>query len=174
MSSRLIEIPRRQYPQTWWLLDVVNRDVRLLGEEIVDLSPGAIELRHVARELRGWAEASERWKATGAGSPLARLEPGHRRALSFGPVVTYLVEHDASGGLHRGRPFRHLRIHNDRVGLTPATSAEIGLYFYGRRPAAFAYTSPLTAHGFVGFDWEALSERDLSLLLEREMSATDE
>jgi hypothetical protein len=59
----LIEIPRRQYPQTWWLLDVVNRDVRLLGEEIVDLSPGAIELRHVARELRGWAEASERWQA---------------------------------------------------------------------------------------------------------------
>ena len=174
MSSRLIEIPRRQYPQTWWLLDVVDRDFRLLGEEIVDLSPGAIELRHVARELRSWAEVAERWIPTGAGSPLARLESGYRRALSFGPAVTYLVEHDASGGLHGGRPFRHLRIRNARSGLTPATSAEIGLYFYGRRPAAFAYTNSLTAHGFVGFDWEALSERDLTLLLEREMSAPDE
>jgi hypothetical protein len=174
VSSRLIEIPRRKYPQTWWLLDVVDRDIRLLGEEIVDLSPGAIELRHVARELRGWAEATERWTRTTAESPLLRLGSGHRRALSFGPVVTYLVEHDTSGELHAGRPFRHLRIRNGRTNLTPATSAEIGLYFYGRRPAAFAYTNPLTAHGFVGFDWEALSERDLAVLLNREMSSPEE
>jgi hypothetical protein len=55
--------------------------------------------------------------------------------------------------------------------LTPATSAEIGLYFYGRRPAAFAYTAPDTTHGFVGLDWEALPEKDVRRLLNREMTA---
>ena len=170
MSSRLIEIPRREYPQTWWLLDVVDRNPRLVGEEIVDLSPGAIELRHVARELRGWAEVRDRWLSTGDESPIPGLEPGHLRTLSFGPRVAYLVEHDPSGRTNGGRPFRHLRIRHGVRLLTPATSAEIGLYFYGRRPAAFAYTAPDTAHGFVGFDWEALPEKDVRRLLSREMT----
>jgi hypothetical protein len=156
------------------LLDMVDRDVRFLGEEIVDLSPGAIELRHAARELRGWAEATERWTPITGESPFGRLGPGHRRQLSFGPEVTYVVEHDASGALHGGRPFRHLKIRTGRSSLTPATSAEIGLYFYGRRPAAFAYTNSLTAHGLVGFDWESLAERDMAILLEREMSSPQE
>lgn len=171
MSSRLIEIPRREYPQTWWLLDVVDRSPRLVGEEIVDLSPGAIELRHVARELRSWAEVRDRWLSTGDESPIPGLEPGHLRTLSFGPRVAYLVEHDPSGRTNGGRPFRHLRIRHGVRLLTPATSAEIGLYFYGRRPAAFAYTAPDTAHGFVGFDWEALPEPDVRRLLSREMTA---
>ncbi len=171
MSSRLIEIPRREYPQTWWLLDVVDRNPRLVGEEIVDLSPGAIELRHVARELRAWAEVTDRWLDPGDESPIRGLAPAHQRALSFGPRVTYLVEHDSSGRMNSGRPFRHLRIRHGVRLLTPATSAEIGLYFYGRRPAAFAYTAPDTAHGFVGLDWRALSEADVRRLLEREMAA---
>ena len=54
---------------------------------------------------------------------------------------------------------------------TLATSAEIGLYFYGRRPAAFAYTTPDTAHGFIGLDWDSLSDEDLRILLRREMAA---
>ena len=171
MNSRLIEIPRREYPQTWWLLDVVDRSPRLVGEEIVDLSPGAIELRHVARELRGWADVKDRWLDTGDESPIPSLDDGHRRTLSFGPRVAYLVEHDPSGRLNGGRPFRHLRIRHGVQLLTPATSAEIGLYFYGRRPAAFAYTAPDTAHGFVGYDWEALLEVDVRNLLTREMTA---
>ena len=171
MNSRLIEIPRREYPQTWWLLDVVDRSPRLVGEEIVDLSPGAIELRHVARELRGWADVKDRWLDTGDESPIPSLDDGHRRTLSFGPRVAYLVEHDPSGRLNGGRPFRHLRIRHGVQLLTPATSAEIGLYFYGRRPAAFAYTAPDTAHGFVGYDWEALLEVDVRNLLTREMAA---
>ncbi|MEJ2483605.1 MAG: hypothetical protein P8049_10975 [Gemmatimonadota bacterium] len=174
MSSRLIEIPRRSYPQTWWLLDVLGQDIRLLGEEIVDLSAGAIELRHVARELRGWAEPSDRWSRTTGESPFPSLGERHRRQLSFGPILTYLVERDDRGGLHGGRPFRHLRISGIRSNLTPATSAEIAVHFYGRRPAVFAYTDPVTAHGFVGFDWEAISERDLTELLKREMSAPPE
>ena len=171
MSSRLIEIPRREYPQTWWLLDMVNQNPRLVGEEIVDLSPGAIELRHVARELRGWAEVTDRWLDAGDESPIPGLEAGHRRKLSFGPSVAYLVEHDPSGRMNAGRPFRHLRLRHGVQLRTPATSAEIGLYFYGRRPAAFAYTAADTAHGFVGLGWEALSEEDVRRLLIREMAA---
>jgi hypothetical protein len=174
VNSRLIEIPRRSYPQTWWLLDLLGRDVRLLGEEIVDLSAGAIELRHVARELRGWAEPGDRWLKVTGESPFVALEARHCRQLSFGPKLTYLVEQDQRSGIHGGRPFRHLKIRDARTNLTPATSAEIGFHFYGRRPAAFAYTDPRTAHGFIGFDWDALAERDLVALLEREMSVPPE
>jgi hypothetical protein len=174
VNSRLIEIPRRSYPQTWWLLDVLGRDLRLLGEEIVDLSAGAIELRHAARELRGWAEPRERWSRATGESPFPELERRHCRQLSFGPELTYLVEHDERGQLHGGRPFRHLKIRGARTSPSPATSAEIGFHFYGRRPAAFAYTNPMTAHGFIGLDWEALSERDLAALLKREMQEESE
>jgi hypothetical protein len=171
MSSRLIEIPRREYPQTWWLLDVVESELRLLGSEVVDLSPGAIELRHVARELRAWGDRRDNWVRVGDESPLGGLPERHRRALSFGPQVDYLVEHDEMLRLHEGRPFRHLRIRNDRRPLTPATSVEIGLYFFGRRPAGFAYTAAGTAHGFVGLDWEALDESDVQRLARREMAS---
>ena len=41
MSSRLIEIPRREYPQTWWLLDAADSELRLIGTEVVDLSDAA-------------------------------------------------------------------------------------------------------------------------------------
>jgi hypothetical protein len=170
MSSRLIEIPRREYPRTWWLLDAAERELRLVGSEVVDLSPGAIELRHVARELRAWGDRPENWVAVSEGSPLAALPERHRRALSFGPRVDYLVERDGSGALHAGRPFRHLRIRSERGSLTPATSVEIGLYFFGRRPAGFALTAAGSVHGFVGFDWEALEGADVERLARREMA----
>jgi hypothetical protein len=53
--------------------------------------------------------------------------------------------------------------------LTPATAAEIGLYFYGRRPAAFAYTTADEVHGFIGVEWEPISSGDLDVLLSREL-----
>lgn len=171
MSSRLIEIPRREYPRTWWLLDAAESELRLLGSEVVDLSPGAIELRHVARELRGWGDRPENWVRASDASPFAALPERHGRALSFGPRVDYLVERDGTGGIHGGRPFRHLRIRSERRSLTPATSVEIGLYFFGRRPAGFAYTAAGTAHGFVGLDWESLDGPDVERLARREMAS---
>jgi hypothetical protein len=171
VSSRLIEIPRREYPQTWWLLDAAESELRLIGTEVVDLSPGAIELRHVARELRAWGDRPENWVAASAESPLAAVSERHRRALSFGPRVDYLVERDHTGELHAGRPFRHLRIRSEGRALTPATSVEIGLYFFGRRPAGFARTAARTVHGFIGLDWEGLDGADVESLAQRELAA---
>lgn len=173
MSSRLIEIPRREYPQTWWLLDATDDALRLVGSEVVDLSPGAIELRHVARELRAWGDRPENWVSASAESRLAALPERQRRTLSFGPRVDYLVERDGTGDLHAGRPFRHLRVRSDGRSLTPATSVEIGLYFFGRRPAGFARTDAGTVHGFVGLDWEALDGADVERLARREMATDD-
>lgn len=160
----------RRYPQTWLLLDVVDRRPRLLGQEIVDLSPGAIELRHAARELSAVAEDRERWLAVGPGSPVDRLDAAQRRRLSFGLEVSLCVERDGRDGLHAGRPFRHLRLRRAGAPLTPATSAEVGLYFYGRRPAAFGFVRADTAHGFVGFEWEPLTDADVAWLMERELT----
>lgn len=169
MSGRILEIGRRDYPQTWLLLDFVDRQPRLVGQEIVDLSPAAIELRHVVRQLRRFAEGSEQWIPVRDTSALPRLDAGYRRDLSFGPKVAYLVERDATNSVHGGRPFRHLALRSHQASLTPATSAEIGLYFYGRNPATFGFTNPDTTHGFVGLDWEALDPEDVEWLLRREM-----
>lgn len=160
----------RRYPQTWLLLDVVERRPRLVGHEVVDLSPGAIELRHVARELGALAESSERWLRVSPESPLAGLDRAHTRDLSFGIEVSLWVERDERGGLHGGRPFRHLRLRHGSGRLTPATSAEVGLYFYGRRPASFGFVRADTAHGFIGLEWERLSGEDVEWLLERELA----
>lgn len=163
------EADPRAYPQTWYLLDVVDREPRLLGQEVVDLSPGAIELRHVARTLRAFAEQRERWVALRPEPAAGRLDERHRRDLSFGPALAYCVEHDDSGRIHGGDPFRHLLLRFPRRILTPATSAEIGLYFYGRRPAVFGVPAPGSVHGFIGMDWEALDSDDVRWLIRREM-----
>ena len=159
----------RRYPQTWLLLDVIDRRPRLLGREVVDLSPGAIELRQAARELGAAAESRERWRVVGPRSPLPDLDDAHVRRLSFGIEVSLFVEHDARREIHAGRPFRHLRLRHASGSLTPATSAEVGLYFYGRRPATFGFVRADTAHGFVGFDGEGLDDEDVRWLLEREL-----
>lgn len=159
----------RRYPQTWLLLDVIDRRPRLLGQEVVDLSPGAIELRHVARELGAAAESRERWMPVGPRSPIASLDGAHVRQLSFGIEVSLLVERDERREIHAGRPFRHLRMRHGTGSLTPATSAEVGLYFYGRCPATFGFVRADTAHGFVGFAGEALNDADVTWLLEREL-----
>lgn len=169
MTLHRFEPEQRSYPQSWLLLDVVDRRPRLLGQEVVDLSPGAIELRHVVRELRAFAEQRERWLALSEEPVLSRLGQGHRRALSFGPSLAYCVEHDPSESLHGGRPFRHLALRLASGRLTPATSAEIGLYFYGRRSATFGFTAPNSAHGYIGVAWEPMEPSDVRWLLEREV-----
>lgn len=169
MTNRLLELEGRQYPQTWLLLDVAERSLRFLGQEVVDLSPGAIELRHAARELRRFAEDPARWLPLTESVGEDRLSGDHRRRLSFGPSVSYCVERDQRDELHAGRPFRHLQVAAARGLLTPATAAEIGLYFYGRRPATFGFVRPDTAHGFIGLDWEELPASDVGWLLQREI-----
>ncbi len=159
----------REYPQSWLLIDVLERQPRLLSREVVDLSPGAIELRHAANELRLFAEARERWITTRDESSLDDLDSRYRRDLSFGPRMIYCVEHDASRLIHGGKPFRHLSVWQGGSILTPATSAEIGLYFYGRRPAAFGFVAPGRVHGYIGMEWEALDTEDIRRLLSREM-----
>jgi hypothetical protein len=161
----------RRYPQTWLLLDVVDSRPRLLGQEIVDLSPGAIELRQAARELGAASENRDHWVPVSARSPVEGLDDAHRRRLSFGIDVSLCVELDGRREIHDGRPFRHLRLRRAAGSLTPATSAEVGLYFYGRRPATFGFVRADTAHGFVGFEWEGLAEDDVAWLLERELGA---
>ncbi len=159
----------RTYPQTWYLLDVVGHEPRLVGHEVVDLSPGAIELRAVARELRQHGEPNERWIAVRNEPALDRLGAGYLRQLSFGPQVGYCVEHDASLDVHEGRPLRHLAVRFSTSVLTPATAAEIGLYFFGRRPAAFAFTNAAEVHGYIGMEWEPLAADDVHALLVREL-----
>ena len=151
----------------------MERRGRLLGREVVDLSPGAIELRHTVRQLRGWAEARERWLRVAPDAPFPTLEDGYRRDLSFGPRLGYCVEHDPTREIHAGRPFRHLSMRLPGGRLTPATSAEIGIYFYGRRPASFGFTRPDTAHGFIGMEWEPMEAEDVRWLLEREVDTKD-
>lgn len=168
MSDRFDPDPRA-YPQTWFLLDMVDREPRLLGQEVVDLSPGAIELRHAARSLRAYAEQQERWLPLRPEPAAGRLEASHRRDLSFGPALGYCVEHDASRRIHGGRPFRHLLLRFRGRVLTPATSAEIGLYFYGRRPAVFGVPEPGAVHGYIGMDWRPLESEDVRWLVRREM-----
>ncbi len=83
-------------PSRWIIID--PRPPGYIGQEIVDLSPGAIELRHAARELRALAEVQENW------IDLRELEgwigwpgdrPDHVRDLSFGVQLIYSVDYDA-------------------------------------------------------------------------------
>jgi hypothetical protein len=46
-------------PSHWIIID--PRPPGYIGQEIVDLSRGAIELRQAARELRAYAERREHW-----------------------------------------------------------------------------------------------------------------
>lgn len=164
-----LELDQREYPRTWLLIDVVDRSPRLVGHEIVDLSPGAIELRHVARQMRGFAEQSSRWVKVVREASSPESADRHTRVLSFGPTLTYTVERDETDEIHGGRPFRHLGVSFGSRIVTPATAAEIGLYFYGRRPAIFGFTAPDAVHGYVGLAWEPLANGDVEWLLRREM-----
>jgi hypothetical protein len=168
------ESPGDAYPRTWLLVDVADRTPRLLGSEVVDLSPGALELRRMARELRDFAEEPSRFLAMSEESNVSNAPEGHRRNLSFGPDVRYLVEHDPTGRIHGGDPFRHLSVHCGSRILTPATAAEIGLYFYGRRPAVFGRPAPHRSHGFIGMEWQRLDAGDVAALLERERRSSYE
>jgi hypothetical protein len=159
----------RSYPQTWFLLDIVGREPRLLGHEVVDLSPGAIELRALSRILREQAEGRERWIPFRDERTLGRLAVDHLRQLSFGPDVGYCIEHDESLRIHAGQPVRHLAVRLSSRVLTPATAAEIGVYFYGRRPATFAFTAADEAHGYIGLGWEPIRPNDVQALLSREL-----
>lgn len=169
MTDGTSDLEGRTYPQTWLLLEAVEEGPRLLGQEVVDLSPGAIELRHVARALRGFAESRDRWLDLDGRARWERLGEGYGRSLSFGPEIRYCVEVDGRRRIHEGRPVRHLAVRMPRSGLTPATSAEIALYFYGRRPALFGFVEPGRAHGFIGLGWEPLGREDVHWLLEREL-----
>lgn len=161
--------PEDAYPRTWLLMDLLEEGPRLVGREVVDLSPAAIELRRTAEKLRSWADERERWLRTDQHARWPRLDRDHRRELSFGPEIAYWVERDASEQVHDGRPVRHLVVHNDPDSLTPATSAEIGQYFYGRRPAAFGRVARDRTHGLVGYEWNPLDREDARRLLVREM-----
>jgi hypothetical protein len=162
-------IGARRYPQTWFLLDIVDREPRLLGHEVVDLSPGAIELRSLSRALREQAEGREKWVPFRDENTLDRLAANHLRRLSFGPEIGYCIEHDESRAIHEGKPVRHLAVRLASRILTPATAAEIGVYFYGRRPATFAFTAADEVHGYIGRGWEPISSNDVQALLSREL-----
>lgn len=174
MTSGRFDVDDREYPRTWLLLDMLKEGPRLVGQEVVDLSPGAIELRRVARELRGWADEQGHWLSTESRARWVRLDDDHRRDLSFGPRVAYWVERDETERIHDGRPIRHLAVRSRQGQLTPATSAEIGFYFYGKRPVTFGLVGPRRAHGVVGFEWEPLDREDANWLLRREMGEDEE
>lgn len=161
------------YPRTWFLMDMLEEGPRLVGREVVDLSPAAIELRRAAEDLREWADQEERWLRIDEHARWPRLDADHRRELSFGPEVAYWVERDASERVHEGQPVRHLVVQSSPDSLTPATSAEIGQYFYGRRPATFGRVARDRTHGLVGFRWGALDREDARRLLAREMPEGD-
>lgn len=172
MIDRLSALEPRSYPQAWLLLDLLGDVPRMVGQEVIDLSPGAIELRQTVRDLRAAAENPERWVAMRDQSPLAGLSERQVRDVSFGLELSLCVEHDERAAVHEGRPFRHLRVRGLSGSLTPATSAEIGMYFYGRRPAVFGFVRRDTAHGYIGFDWERLRPEDVDWLLRRELVGT--
>ncbi len=154
-------------PSHWIIID--PRPPGYIGQEIVDLSRGAIELRHVARELRTHAERREHW------IDLGELErdwnrwpgdrPDHVRDLSFGVRVMYGVDYDAETDVFEGRPIRHLAVHGATRAPTPATIGEIATFFWGRRAAQMRIADSGLAHVVVGMDWEQLDPRQLVRLL---------
>jgi hypothetical protein len=124
-------------PSHWIIID--PRPPGYIGQEIVDLSPGAIELRHVARH--------------------------HVRDLSFGVRVMYGVDYDAETDIFEGRPIRHLAVDGAKRAPTPATIGEIATFFWGRRAAQMRIADSGLAHIVVGMDWEQLDPRQLVRLL---------
>lgn len=153
-------------PSRWIIID--PRPPGYIGQEIVDLSPGAIELRHAARALRALAEVQENW------IDLRELEgwigwpgdrPDHMRDLSFGVQLIYSVDYDAEAEWFKGRPVRHLAVRGANRQPTPATVGEIATYFYGKRAAQMRITPSGLAHVVVGMNWEQLDPRHLMGLL---------
>lgn len=154
-------------PSRWVIIDM--RPPGYVGHEIVDLSPGAIELRHVARALREFAEQRQNW------IDLAELDrdwnrwpgerPDHIRDLSFGVRVIYAIDHDPARGAFEGKPVRHLAVRGAERTPTPATIGEIATYFYGRRSAQMRVTPEGLAHVVVGMDWQQLDPGQLISLL---------
>ncbi len=154
-------------PSHWIIID--PRPPGYIGQEIVDLSPGAIELRHTARALRTFAELRENW------IDLGELErdwnrwpgdrPDHIRDLSFGVRLIYGIDFDAETDVLEGKPIRHLAVHGSNRPATPATVGEITAYFWGRRPAQMRIATSGLAHVVVGMDWEQLDPRHLMRLL---------
>lgn len=153
-------------PSHWIIVD--PRPPGYIGQEIVDLSAGAIELRDVVRQLRGFAERREHW------IDLRELErdwnrwpgdrPDHVRDLSFGMRVIYGIDYDDETGVFEGKPVRHLAVHGTKRP-TPATIGEIATYFWGRRAAQMRIAPTGFAHVVVGLDWEQLDPRQLMRLL---------
>ena len=154
-------------PSHWIIID--PRPPGYIGQEVVDLSPGAIELRHAVRQLRGFAELRENW------IDLAELSldwsrwpgdrPDHIRDLSFGVRVIYGVDYDAGTEIFEGKPVRHLAVHGSKQSPTPATVGEIATYFWGRRAAQMRVAPSGLAHVVVGMDWEQLDPKQLMRLL---------
>lgn len=154
-------------PSRWIIID--PRPPGYVGQEIVDLSPGAIELRHIARSLRTHAEQPGHWIDLGELARDWNLWPGdrpeHIRDLSFGVRVMYGIDYDVETGVNEGRPIRHLAVHGAQRPPTPATAGEIAAYFWGRRPAQMRIAASGLAHIVVGMDWEQLDPKHLMRLL---------
>lgn len=154
-------------PSHWIIID--PRPPGYIGQEVVDLSPGAIELRHTARTLRTYAEQREHW------IDLGELErdwgrwpgdrPDHIRDLSFGVRLIYGIDFDDETDAFAGKPVRHLAVHGSKASPTPATVGEIATYFWGRRPAQMRIAPSGLAHVVVGLDWEQLDPQQLMRLL---------
>ncbi len=153
-------------PSHWIIID--PRPPGYIGQEIVDLSPGAIELRHIARQLRTFAEQRANW------IDIAEIErdwnrwpgdrPDHVRDLSFGVRLMYGVDFDTETEIFEGKPVRHLAVRGTNQP-TPATVGEIATYFWGRRAAQMRIAQSGLAHVVVGMDWEQLDPRQLMRLL---------
>lgn len=154
-------------PSRWIIID--PRPPGYIGQEVVDLAPGAIELRRAVRELRSLAERRENWL------DLRELErdwtrwpgdrPDHVRELSFGVKVIYTVDFDGETALFSGKPIRHLAVDGTRRSPTPATIGEIATYFWGRRAAQMRLSPSGRAHVVVGLDWDQLDPEQLMKLL---------
>jgi hypothetical protein len=154
-------------PSHWIIID--PRPPGYIGQEVVDLSLGAIELRQVARQLRDYAERREHW------IDIAELErdwnrwpgdrPDHMRDLSFGVRVIYGIDYDVESGVFEGKPIRHLAVSGARQRPTPATVGEIASFFWGRRAAQMRIAPSGLAHVVVGMDWEQLDPSQLIRLL---------
>lgn len=154
-------------PTHWIVID--SRPPGYIGQEVVDLSPGAIELRHVARDLRGFAERRENWiDLTELGRDWTHWpgeRPDHARELSFGLRLVYGIDFDQERRIFEGRPIRHLAVDGTRGRTTPATVGEVASYFWGRRAAQMRFAESGVAHVVVGMNWEQLDPGQLITLL---------